>query len=263
MFPKRVEYVSRETLASEVGVVIDFEKSDFQNIDGIVDKINKEIKEDNKTWALCGRRQNENNYVVLQVASSNEMIKEIKRDLNRMMPFITDDSDTWNSYFYKDIFDVRYRQDHVSQKYQNMYNLFDVFCVVIADCSKCLKDVDFEKGKEAQYMEVKIACDYRAVYWWPNNSNGESEILHKHREWIRVIPREWWDVNKGEVVLTNYAPKWLIADYRDYKRTIDRMEKDNYIVDDRPRPVDPVISRIDSCDLDELEILLYGKATEK
>ena len=254
MFQESVITVSKTSLESEVGNVIEFTKREMENVEGLVEEIRKYIIAGCTTWLLCGKKEEKDDYIVLQVASSKDLLKEIAADLNRMLP-PTGNEEPWNSYFYKEVLKVKYGRDHISQKYNHMYNSFDYFCVVIADYSKCLRGVDVEPGKEAQYAEAKIACNYRAVYWWPNNSNGESAIVQQHTEWIREIPREWWEGKDGEVIPADRAPKWLQKEYRGYKKALKNMpsEPGKNIAKDLQRPENPVLSRIAKCDVWELE----------
>lgn len=54
-----------------------------------------------------------------------------------------------------------------------------------------------------------------------------------------VIRKEWWIYTGEDVVPSASAPKWLVDEYNEYNDTCNKMESDDYTVDDRPRPKHP------------------------
>lgn len=70
------------------------------------------------------------------------------------------------------------------------------------------------------------------------------------------ISKEWWIYNGKDIIPSSSAPKWLIDEYNRYKDTCDKMDSDDYIVDDRPRPKHPIIDRLTDEEIDELCLLI-------
>lgn len=73
--------------------------------------------------------------------------------------------------------------------------------------------------------------------------------------------KDWWRVDQnGEVVPSENAPKWLIREYKEYDRISTKMDSDNYIVDDRPRPSHPILERMSDEEIEEVSQILYGES---
>ena len=67
-----------------------------------------------------------------------------------------------------------------------------------------------------------------------------------------VIRKEWWIYTGEDVVPSASAPKWLVDEYNEYNDTCNKMESDDYIVDDRPRPKHPIIDILTDEEIEEL-----------
>lgn len=172
------KYIQSNEL-QEIGHVISFTRDQIDK--RLYKRIRSEVDPELGTWALCAKCDDK--HIVLQVASSGNIQSEIIRDLKCMLPSSKADEKPWNSYYFKGLFKVTYGKDARCQKYNHIYNSYSEFFIVIVDYSKFLKNDDVQNYSLAEYAEAKMACRYRAVYWWPNNTNKEREIISKHPEW--------------------------------------------------------------------------------
>ncbi len=183
MVPESKVYVSLNELQDKVGATIEFTRLEINDIGKLIERI-EAVKAVSNTWMLCGKNAEKENYVVLQVASAKYIMREIKTDLKRMPSYIPDvDDKSWNSFFYKDVFTVKYGLDSICQKYNHIYENYSYFCIVLVDYEKYLSGEKVKKELVPEYAEVKLACDYRAIYWCPSRFNSETTILNNHPEW--------------------------------------------------------------------------------
>ena len=170
---------------SGIGNVIGFDKFKLEKaVDAVVSEIKEVICISGRdgTWMLLGKKYNDEEYTALQVASSNDIYKEIRRDLNLMLPVDEErDSRFFKSLFGGEVCKIIDGLDSLGQRYRHMYDNYDEFCVVIVDLDAIKDNEGFETK---QYAEVKFACAYKAKYWNPNNFNQERKILEKHEEWV-------------------------------------------------------------------------------
>lgn len=148
----------------------------------------KKIKDSNireKVWALFGSNENEERWICLQVGGSQNIINEIVADIKAMLPLNEDDKKYWSSEFHSNIFEVHYGLDVRCQKYRNMFENFDRFCVVLIDSQKYLEGINYlseidKLDKLDKYAEVVYAYETKALYW--NPFGGEYHILTHIKE---------------------------------------------------------------------------------
>lgn len=176
--------------------IFEISKKDFsENIKSYLAKIDNYLKEQdlNGTWMLCAKNKKKEDYVVLQVASSKDIRKEIRLDLNLMLPGTKEDVKSWSSHFYEDLLEIDYSKTPQCQKYNDMYEKYQYFAVVIINYEKVFSNlVKNNKSLQNTYenlkkecAEVYLACKYKAVYWNPNHFNGECGILSEFEDkWV-------------------------------------------------------------------------------
>lgn len=130
-------------------------------------------------WALLGTiEQSKDKWICLQVASSVDICNEIVSDIECMTPITPQDKKTWKSQFHRDgVFDVIYGLDVRCQKYRNICERFDYFCIVLIDHKEYLKGIDTTGYDPMKYAEVKFAYDTQAFYW--NPIKKEFDILKR------------------------------------------------------------------------------------
>lgn len=132
-----------------------------------------------RLWALLGGMKRDE-YICLQVGHSSSVAKEITSDLQCMLPFDeTKDVKSWSSQFHQSLFQVKYGFDVRCQKYNDMYNRFAYFCLILIECNDYLKNVETKQYDLIQFAEVKFAFDTKALYWNPNPFNQEKAILNE------------------------------------------------------------------------------------
>ena len=189
------EYYIRTKLDEEDFIASKFEISKItfeENIDSFIEKIEKGLNGNlDGTWMLCAKENDKEDYIVCQVASSQDISDEIRKDLNSMLPRTDKDIKWWSSCFYKNIFKMDYSQTLRCQKYNHIYNNYNNFAVVIMNYENVfssfindykLSSKDYENLKK-ECAEVYLAYKYKAVYWNPNHFNGECKILKKIKKW--------------------------------------------------------------------------------
>ena len=161
-------------------IIYRFNKKNILNKDLVDEMFNDISKEcnDSKVWALFGSNIPDK-YICLQVASSSTIAREIISDIKCMIPFDENkDIKSWKGTFYdKEIFKVKYGLDARCQKYNNMYEQFNDFCIVLINAEKYLKNIDTGNFDPINYAEVKFANDTKLLYWRLNSFKKESEIL--------------------------------------------------------------------------------------
>lgn len=160
---------------SGLGVLCQFSKEDILD-ENERKKIFKKIKEgckENNAWALLGGIE-KNQWICLQVASAGNISNEIISDIKCMLPLTSKDTRTWKSQFHENVFEVRYGLDVRCQKYRNMFERFNNFCIIIIKPKLYLKDIH-NTYDPVKYAEVNYAYDAQALYW--NAIKEEHEIL--------------------------------------------------------------------------------------
>lgn len=142
----------------------------FKNIDSKC--INKRL------WILLGS-STKTDWLPLQLASisanDNDIRKEIKTDLRRMLPFDPiKDKKVWSSYFYKNVMEVEIGRDHICQKYSKLKEK----CSYLAIAVLTKEEYDIEKHNDIsiyQIKEIELANDLKPLIW--NPSPKEKQFL--------------------------------------------------------------------------------------
>lgn len=166
----------------------------------IIDKIEgKEIIQDSKKlksffeiieskcknkrlWVmLAGENEDSQNWLPLQIASifaiNSDVVKEIKRDFRRMIPFDEkNDKKGWNSKFYNNIIEVKNGLDIVCQKYSKLREKCPYFAVAILKEENYGNDTD-EIISKYQKKEIELAYNFEPLIW--NPSPIEKKYLKK------------------------------------------------------------------------------------
>ncbi len=127
-----------------------------------------------KVWALLGGEK-KNKWICLQVASANNIQKEIISDIKCMLPLKKDDRKQWSSKFHSNIFKVQYGMDVRCQKYRDMCEHFDFFRIIVINPEEYIKGNNNGEFDLIKYTEVKFAYETKALYW--NPFNEEHKIL--------------------------------------------------------------------------------------
>lgn len=130
-----------------------------------------------KVWALLSEIE-KNQWICLQVGSSSNISKEIISDIKCMLPLTPQDTRQWKSQFHEQVFEVQYGLDVRCQKYRDMFNRFNNFCIIIIEPKTYLEDSN--TNNLVKYAEVKYAYDTQALYW--NAIKEEYEILREFKQ---------------------------------------------------------------------------------
>lgn len=130
-----------------------------------------------KLWVLFGKKEYEDDWICLELGSSDNIISEIKGIIKLL--------DSKQSIVYKDsefhkgekIFEFMSYSDRTSCKYRSIAQKFDNLCFYEVNVANyCDKDSLFNNIKhkmrdsiinKVNYAEVKIAFDTKALYWNP------------------------------------------------------------------------------------------------
>lgn len=134
-------------------------------------------------WALLGKENDDaKKWLPLQLASvsSKDVIKEIKADFKRMIPFDPNiDTKNLSSYFYKNIMEVEIGKDNICQKYSKLKERIPLFAIAIynEDCTK--KGTYTEKDTyitKYQIKEIDLAKEIKPLIW--NASPMEKKYIN-------------------------------------------------------------------------------------
>ena len=132
----------------------------------------KENKNSEHVWALVAKRENDDNWICLQVGSSaNNIFSEIKTNIIRMLSMR--EKKEWHGYFNKKVvlFCADYGCDVLSQKYESIYKKFDVFKFLLIDHETYISNCNFKS--KIRFAETKFAFECKALYWNPINIEYE------------------------------------------------------------------------------------------
>ncbi len=138
-------------------------------------------------WALLGRRELHENWEWLQVASSNHIAAEIKRDLGMMCgsaPYLR----KWKGALHSQEFCCF--ETAKSQIYHYVYQKYKRFRILIVDDATLLQKYGVklpENGFDPlRYAEVLLAYQTKARMWHPAPKANEHETLNE-REMLKEI----------------------------------------------------------------------------
>lgn len=135
-------------------------------------------------WALLGKESDkeENNdakiWLPLQLASvsSEDVIKEIKADFKRMIPFDSiKDTRTLSSYFHKNIMEVEIGKDSICQKYSKLKESIPFFAIAIYNEDYAKEDTYITKY---QIKEIELAGMIKPLIW--NASPMEKKYINNN-----------------------------------------------------------------------------------
>lgn len=161
---------------------------DSEELNKLFEDINEKCK-GKHLWALLGKKTNEEEndddakiWLPLQLASvsSEDVIKEIKADFTRMIPFDPNiDTKNLSSYFYKNIMEVEIGKDNICQKYSKLKERIPLFAIAIykEDCTK--KGTYTEKDTyitKYQKKEIELAGKIKPLIW--NASPMEKKYIN-------------------------------------------------------------------------------------
>ena len=137
-------------------------------------------------WALLGKESDkeENNdakiWLPLQLASvsSEDVIKEIKADFKRMIPFDSiKDTRTLSSYFHKNIMEVEIGKDSICQKYSKLKESIPFFAIAIYN-DRHYTEIDSNINVYQIYpkKEIELAGKIKPLIW--NASPMEKKYIN-------------------------------------------------------------------------------------
>ena len=173
-----VKYTEQELLQVEgVDTVLRISKQEILTIN------KRSLKNDisprcagKKLWALFGYIDAEK-MICLQVASADDIVTEIVKDLCSMQPVCDGDTKSWGGGLHKKVFDVTYGLDSRCQKYRNMHDNYDDFYVVSIDHELFTEKNKMKKYDTLKQAEVLFAYKTQALYWVPYGE--EYKILNE------------------------------------------------------------------------------------
>lgn len=144
--------------------------SNSKELEKLFDDINEKCK-DKHLWALLGKKSNkeENDkakiWLPLQLASvsTEDVIKEIKGDFKRMLPFDSiKDTKNLSSYFHKNIMEVEIGKDSICQKYSKLKESIPFFAIAIYNGDYTKKGTYITKY---QIKEIELAGMIKPLIW--------------------------------------------------------------------------------------------------
>ncbi|WP_160678410.1 hypothetical protein [Clostridium sp. C8-1-8] len=138
-------------------------------------------------WVLFGKPiiegvDNEE-WICLEVGSSEDIIKELVGDLNLMIS--KSDLVEKHSEFFTSVFEFNTYMDRTSVKYRKIYEMCKEFSVFEINIEKYIVNEEISNYDVVNYAEVKYASDYKALFWNPApafKGNQEKEILKAYLE---------------------------------------------------------------------------------
>lgn len=148
------------------------------NKNGLFKKLSDNNCNQYNTWALFAKETKYQNWICLQVGSSNNIKNEIKYAINSFEPYSDENTKLWYSHFHKDnsLFKAYYKMDIASQRYRSMFEHFNLFCFYAIKKAENLNEA-LRKFDINSVTEVQFALESSALYWNPNNSKKETQIL--------------------------------------------------------------------------------------
>lgn len=164
--------------------ICSFEKNSINDAIMQVKEHYKHLDLGRKLWGLFGRDRKDDEWVCLEVGSSNDIKSEIVANLRLML---NTREQVWKcSEFHRDrqLFEFWTYSDRQSYKYRKISQICKEFRWCEIDIDKYLKDDKEYPNNIINYAEVKYALETKALFWNPapaTNGNKEKEILNHLR----------------------------------------------------------------------------------
>lgn len=158
-----------------------------KELEKLFDDINEKCK-DKHLWALLGKESDKEEnkeakiWLPLQLASvsSEDVIKEIKGDFKRMLPFNSiKDTKNLSSYFHKNIMEVEIGKDSICQKYSKLKESIPFFAIAIYNGAYTEIDSDIN---EYQEKEIELAGKIKPLIW--NASPKEKKYINVNNSFM-------------------------------------------------------------------------------